>query len=80
MHQTCSERERERERERDHGWGGGGAEQERGGTGGDKGSCQQQRLASTEGALDLSCWMYLWAQFSLSPASMRCAAAHVRLR
>ena len=60
MHQTCSEREREREREGN--WEG--AEQERGGTGGDNGSCLKQRLASTEGALDLSCWMYLRAPFS----------------
>ena len=77
--ETEREGGRERERQTDRPWGGGGGRAGEGWDGGDNGSCHQQRLASTEGAHDLPCWMYLRAPFSLSPESVRCAAAHVRL-
>ena len=67
------------ERQRDRPWEGG-AEQERGGTVGTMAAVISRDYASTEEVHDLSCWMYLRAPFSLSPASMRCAAAHVQLR
>ena len=62
--------------EREGQWG---AEQWRGGTGGDNGSCQQQRQEPTGEAIIPSCLMYLGRHF-LSSASVRCAVAHVRLR
>ena len=65
MHQTWSERKRERERERERGGGQWEAEQQRCGTGGDNGSCQQQRQEPTGEAIVLSCLMYFRPPFSL---------------